>query len=173
MNIDALGFDKLLELLQKQELPTDVLPHAIVLVAKHRDAERIARAKPILRTYLDHPAPLVRKEAIWALGRWWKFSEFEEKFQEILVRDPDEECRWTAASSLGSIREGTKDAATLKLLATVVLNEGEHGIVRSSAYGAILTVLGGPRASEALRMHDFIEKIPDVDWDLVRSLANP
>jgi hypothetical protein len=70
----------------------------------------------------------------------------EDRIREILVSDPDRDCRRQAAGALGSLFRGKRDREVLTLLVEIAKNEREEMDVRAFAYAAALDVLGVSRA---------------------------
>lgn len=64
--------------------------------------------------------------------------------------------------------EKTHDRPTLRFLAGIVHNEHENEVVRTSAYSAILSVLGRPKAEQFATSFSSRFTFPqDVKWELV------
>jgi hypothetical protein len=105
---------------------------------------------PILLKLLEHNDGIVRNNAIVSLGFDLHFTPIVEKLLAMLLDDPDEDCRSSAAGALGNLCHDSNDRKVLKALGTVSLNDVDQD-VRISAYQALLSVNGLPR-DEYLRL---------------------
>lgn len=164
-------FEETLRTLQQHELLVEAIGPAILVVGKHHDPIRIQRSKAVIAGFLDHPDAWVRHEALFCLGLWWAFPEFEDKFKDMLLQDPDELVRSTAAHCLGVLKRGAKDVSILSFLARVVLRQDEDPSVRSVAYGAMLMVAEPSNPKKATRFLSYMEGIEKIDLQWVRSFV--
>jgi HEAT repeat protein len=128
--------------------------------------EHFLHAKPDVEALLDHPDPLVRYNALGALGYNWASTDRVDKILEILGNDPDGDCRRRAASVLGCIFSNLNNRAIAKLLGQVVLNDEEEDDVRVTAYLALLNVFGLYRTLYRPNM-----TLKDIDWELIMSFS--
>lgn len=133
-------------------------------------SENLVEAKPDVERLLDHKDEIVRYNAIAALAYEWGITSRNKRIVEILLGDPDRDCRRQAAGALGSLFRNTKDRDTSRTLADVVLNEGEERDVRAFAYTAFLDVLAVPRPHQPNAVG--MDLASDVDWNLVRQYAS-
>lgn len=126
-------------------------------------------ARPEVERFLQSEEPELRFVALKVLTRYWRLPQHWQTARDVLEHDPDEECRFRAASDLGSLKMNTKDKETLSVLAQVVRNEREKPVVREAAYTAMKAILHyDPREQLHLAAHNLdLEK--DVDWKLVDS----
>src|SRR5205807_6384504 len=99
--------------------------------------------------------------------RHWNLAEHWETARRFLERDPDTDCRLMGASALEALKQNTRDTRTLGVLARVVRNEQEQGIVRRASYRAMLGVLRhDPR--EQFELASQGDDLPAVvDWTMV------
>ena len=126
-------------------------------------------ARPEVERFLQSEEPELRFVALKVLTRYWRLPEHWKTARDVLEHDPDEECRFRAASDLGSLKMNTKDRETLSVLAHVARNEQEKPVVREAAYAAMKAVLHyDPQEQLQLAAHSLnLEK--DVDWEMVDS----
>ncbi|MBM3940928.1 MAG: hypothetical protein FJ318_08615 [SAR202 cluster bacterium] len=99
------------------------------------------------------------------------------------LADIDEEARRDAATEVGRGWLGTRDPTVARRLAVIVLDRWQGLLVRSTAYKALLDVLGYPR-SHPKRYFDFFgpmdaipidtanDTITGVDWRLLERAAD-
>jgi HEAT repeat protein len=100
-----------------------------------------ATSEAILISLLGNSDPIVRYNAIIALG----FDRGVRLASPILIRmvedDPDEDCRSASASALGHMFQNTKDRDMLQVLSAAALHDPDDE-VRRSAYRGVLIVSG-------------------------------
>lgn len=116
----------------------DEICRAIVGIAKPYDAHVIGASAALVATFLDHPDPSVRHEAIWFLGSWGHLPEYASRIHGTACMDSDVYNRAFAAKSLGSILKQDKCSALTKLILAFVEDEQEEIEVRLSAYSGLL-----------------------------------
>ncbi len=119
-------------------------------------------ARPEVEALLHSDDFELRFVALKVLTRYWHLTEHWETARQVLLHDPEVDCRFRAAHDLGALERNTQDRRTLTVLADVVCNEEEDQIVRKVAYAAMLEVLAY-NAKEQWRV-----TINRVDWDLVK-----
>lgn len=105
---------------------------------------------PVLIQLLDHEDPIVRYNAVMALGYDFHYRPATDKLLGLLVRDEDVDARSVAAGALNTLWQGTKEPRILEALAHSALNDPDED-VRESAYMALLFVHGLP-PEEQLRL---------------------
>jgi hypothetical protein len=142
------------------------------LVSSRRDivgayAEEMALDRQNAERYLQHHDSKVRCAAISMLHFYWDARHdtlFRRGCEEIAYSDPDPEVRGIALLTLGACYEDTCDLRVAKLLAQVVLDEGQPSLTREGAHFGLRRVVGCPvQQPSQLRFPDH------VDWALVRN----
>lgn len=104
--------------------------------------ENFVESKPDVERMLDHPDPIVRYNTISTLAFEGFGTSRPDRFVEVLLSDPDDECRRIAAGALGTLFRGTGDELILSSLAKSALNLDEAGHVRKWAYKSFLEAAG-------------------------------
>jgi hypothetical protein len=156
---------ELLERLRQGKLTTREIYHFIQKCGEQNFRE----ARPDIERLLKSDIPELRFVSLKVLTRYWDLMEFWSVAKDVLENDPDEECRFRAASDLAYLKRDTGDKITLSVLARVVRNEQENSIVRQSAYAAMTEIIHyDPREQFRLAVKDR-NLIEDVDWSLVDS----
>ncbi len=125
-------------------------------------------ARPEVEALLQSDDFELRFVALKVLTLYWHLAEHWETAYQVLLHDPEVECRFRAARDLGSLKRNTQDARTLNVLAHIVCNEQEELVVREASYAAMLGVLHyDPKEQWRIvsRKFDFAT---DVDWELVK-----
>lgn len=111
----------------------------------------------------------LRFVALKVLTQYWHLAEHWKTAYQVLLHDPEVECRFRAAGDLESLQRNTQDARTLNILAHVVCNEQEAFIVREASYAAMLGVLRyDPREQWRMAAHG-VDFATEVDWEMVNS----
>jgi hypothetical protein len=147
-------------------------PKEIASLAADIGRDNVIEAIPDLEALLYHPDEIVRYNAIGSLG--YKFARTQisriDRLVEILRSDPDEDCRRIAASVFGVLYAGSKDKEIENILSRAVRDQTENPGVRIFAFTALQNIAGIPRTKQPDPNKMNIEEI---DWDFVRSLADP
>ena len=128
-------------------------------------------ARPEVESLLHSEDFELRFVALKVLTRYWHLKEHWETARQVLLSDPEVECRVRAAHDLGSLMRNTQDPRTLHVLAQVVQNEQENLTVREAAYAAMKEVLQYDAREQlhmATRRFDFNR---EVDWNLVNQYS--
>jgi hypothetical protein len=134
--------------------------------------QRYQAARPEVEALLTSDDPELRFVALKVLTQYWHLAEHWETARQVLLHDPEEECRFRAAGDLGVLEQNTQDRRTLVVLANVVCNEAENPIVRESAYAAMLSVISyNPKEQLRMAAHG-VDFATEVDWDLVKQYCN-
>jgi HEAT repeat protein len=126
--------------------------------------EHFEQALPAIEKLFDHHDPIVRMNALDAIGFTFGETSRLSRIVEILKADVDEDVRSSAATSLAGLSGEAVKKATLAILAQTVRNEAETDFVRLSAYQGILSIKD---VAHADRPDVFNEKLSDIDWGLV------
>jgi hypothetical protein len=160
-------WEEVLDRLKRGQIPPDQIGHAIVKIGKPFDHARILAAKNTVARYLDHNDSWVRREAMWFLTSWGRLKEYQPALIQALRTDPDLDNRSFAATCLGRLGQGTKDAEVIAALKTTVEDSDLEQLVRLYAYGALLQVVKG---IPDLGYSPHEQKLSKVDWEWVSSL---
>lgn len=121
--------------------------------------------RPHLERLLQHPSPMIRRQALRVLGWAWMEDDRVPVFLEMLQNDPDESVRSAAAFSIGVIRRDSKDRALLGDLAAL-LPDCPDGL-RVCVYQSLLAVAGRQSKSSEIGKPSG----PGIDWKLVESFT--
>jgi len=160
-NITNLSLNKRLSLLREGRLSAREIADAVADFG----SENFVEAKADVERLLDHGDEIVRYNAISTLAYEWGTTDRPERVVEMVLNDPDVDCRRNAASALGSLFRSSNDSKILEILANVVLDPAQEDQVRCSAYAALLDVLGVPKQHQP---DTFSLKLDaQVDWILV------
>lgn len=128
-------------------------------------------AETDVNALLDHDDSIVRYNALATLAYEWGRTPRIDRIRDILLTDPDSDCRRQAAGALGSLFRGQQRRDVLDLLASVVKNSLEDHSVRIFAYTGALDVIGVSRAlqpnpgslevgpNELLALDDYLKTI--------------
>ena len=127
---------------------------------------QIREAGSLVARFLTSDDPDLRNVALMVLALDLGLHEYAETALRFLTEDPDPLCRMSGASAAGGFMQGTNDRRTLVVLARVASNEQEDEQVRSSAYRAILSVIGRSNLEQFMASRDYPN---NVDWQLVAS----
>lgn len=151
-------------LLQQGQLQDRERYEALQKFGQHR----FLKARPEVEALLQSDNPYWRMNALKTLTHYWQLPEHWQTACTFLKDDADEDVRASAAEALGALKRGTKDRATLAILAHVVLNAQEARGVRQAAYAAMKAIVHyDPREQfELFRVFDIRR---DADWQWVRS----
>jgi hypothetical protein len=125
-------------------------------------------ARSEVEALLESDVPDLRFVALKVLTRYWRLMEHWETACAVLLHDPEVECRFRAASDLGSLMMNTQDTRTLKVLAQVVCNEQEEDVVREEAYAAMKAILQyDPHEQFHIASRSF-DLAKEADWEMVK-----
>ncbi len=125
-------------------------------------------ARPEVEALLQSDDFELRFVALKVLTLYWHLAEHWETAYQVLLHDPEVECRFRAATDLGSLKKNTQDTRTLSILAKVVCNEQEEIIVREASYAAMLEVLHyDPKEQWRIASRKF-DLATGVDWEMVK-----
>ncbi len=150
--------------LQGGILPPEETYHVVHEFGRHNFQNAFPVVEPLLRSR----APQLRAVALEVIAGHWRMPGYWDTICRRLTEDPDVECRFRAASLIGSIKRDTGDQGALHLLAQVVSNTAEHHLVRASAYGAMLQILHYPSMEVFRTSGGKFDPDRDADWELVR-----
>jgi len=152
-----------LEALRQGALSPREIYHAIQAFGEMNFQE----ARPEVEHFLKSEDPELRFVALKVLTQYWRLTEHWKTARDVLLHDPDEDCRFRAAGNLGSLMMNTHDKPTLSILARVVHNEQEKRVVRSAAYAAMRGILHfDPREQLHMAAHG-VDFAKEVDWKMV------
>ena len=155
----------LLESLRRDALSPHEIYHAIQAFGEMNFQE----ARPEVERFLKSEDAELRFVALKVLTRYWHLAEHWQTARDVLEHDPDEECRFRAASALADLKRNTQDRFTLRVLAHVVRNEQENPIVREEAYAAMKAILDfDPREQFQIASRG-LDWEKGVDWKMVDS----
>jgi hypothetical protein len=125
-------------------------------------------ARPEVEALLQSDDFELRFVALKVLTQYWHLAEHWETAYQVLLHDPEVECRFRAASDLRSLKMNTQDARTLNVLAHIVCNEQEELVVREASYAAMLGVLHyDPKEQWHIASRKF-DLATGVDWEMVK-----
>jgi len=161
------NWDDLLDQLKNGQIPHDQVGSTIVKLGKPFASARIIAAKDTIALYLNQSDSWIRHEAMWFLTAWGKLNQYQPALIGAHRTDPDNDNRSFAATCLGRLREGTRDAEAVAALKGMVVDQTQDELVRLYAYGALRQVVNGD-SDLAYSGHE--HKLSDVDWDWVNSL---
>lgn len=118
-------------------------------------------SEAILISLLANSDPIVRYNAIIALGFDRGVRSASTILKSLLENDPDEDCRSASAGALGQMFQKTKDQEVLHAVGRAALKDPDEG-VRRSAYKAALIVWGvSPEEHLALLRNETLVVEPD------------
>lgn len=158
---DKNKLKNLLEKLKNREIPEDRIAKTIALFGR----EMFKEARKEVEKYIHSKDEIIRYNALVTLILDWGLQEHYETAKKLLLNDSDEDVRGLGAACMGSLKRGANDKEALRTLLKVFKNKKEHWLVRSSAYSAILDIIGVPRQEQPGALGDDYEK--DVDWDII------
>ena len=122
--------------------------------------------------YLRHEDGQIRGRAIFTLALEMNLVGYRDTCEQMMVEDPDDDARRSAATALGHLLSGTHDLDAMKKLARVLRDPSEDVITRSSAYDSILKILGAPYTKQQLGAYPshIAMLIERANWDLVEGI---
>lgn len=124
-------------------------------------------ARPEVEMFLKSEDAELRFVALKVLTSYWRLEEHWTTACDVLEHDPDEDCRFRAASALGALKRNTQDSSTLSVLAQVVRNKREKRVVREAAYAAMKEVLQFEPLEQFKMATHGLDLEKDVDWNMV------
>ena len=127
---------------------------------------QIKEASSLVARFLTSDDPDLRDVALMVLTLDLGLQEYLDPALRFLLEDPDPYCRICGACAVGSLMQNTNDHRMLAVFTRTALNEQEDGQVRSSAYRAILPVIGSSNLEQFIASHEYPK---NVDWQLVAS----
>jgi hypothetical protein len=127
----------LFDRLQRGRLPIEEQRNLAADFGKLKDPA----SEAALVSLLSNGDPIVRYNAIIALGFDRGVRSASTTIATILDSDPDEDCRSASASVLGHMFQSTKDEKVLQVVGRAALHDPDED-VRRSAYKAALIVWG-------------------------------
>lgn len=159
------------ELFQKMhDLQQGKIPHKeIYHTIREFGRENFCEARPVVERFLTHEDEQLRYIALEVLTNHWRLAEHWQTARDFLEHDPDDDCRRMGASSLEALKMNTKDRLTLEVLARVVCNEQEDGMVRVSAYEAMHSVIHFDPRKQFKMTCKGTSLLREIDWNMVKS----
>jgi hypothetical protein len=161
--------EQLLKALRRGALTNREIYHAVQAFGENN----FQAARPEVEALLNSDDCELRFVALKGLTRYWHLTEHWETARQVLLHDPEVECRFRAAHDLGTLERNTQDRSTLTVLACVVCKEVEEDqIVRETAYVAMLEVLAYNAKEQWYMVVHRIDLATDADWGLVKRYCN-
>jgi HEAT repeat protein len=149
--------------LRSGRLPLHDLPDVIHEFGE----ERFDEALPEIVASLTSPNERVRYMALHVLTFHFQLKDYKPAAIEMLLHDPDEDCRRQAAAGLGSLMKNTEDRESLHALAQVVHNEEETEAVCASAYKSMYSIVHYDRQQQKQLTETLFEPGFTFDWEFV------
>lgn len=159
----------LLQQLRNETLPSDDIYHVIHELGR----AKVMEAVPDIARFLTDKNPEYRYVALEVLSNHFRLQEYWTIATDALHHDPSEHVRIGAAAALVALKMSTKDVATLRELAQVVVDEAEDELVRQAAWSAILGVINWNWEEQRRLARRSIDLRNEVDWGLVRQYVPP
>ncbi|HKY32790.1 MAG TPA: hypothetical protein VJV23_09660 [Candidatus Polarisedimenticolia bacterium] len=138
----SLSGPRLLEAARMAEEGSSAAEHEAVRAIDRLGRSLDVGARDVLETFLGHPSPVLRANAMKVLALHWRLREYTEHVLWSLASDEDVDCRRAAALCLGSLYEGTRDRGIGTELAAALARQGEEECVRWACYHALVSVDG-------------------------------
>ncbi len=178
----------------RPEITDDVIVRLIRAVARNQVSNfglrrlihwiggaRLTQLEPEILQFLKHPNREIRAEALSVLSLSWDLRKHRALYEHLLLKDPDESVRDTAATSLGYVLRGTRDRRAVRLLSRTLRDRTETCSVRHNAYEALYDLwFYRPRRPSRPHRHFldlFLKTLNDpggweagVDWSLVAAI---
>lgn len=154
---------KLLNKLKKGKMPKDEIPHIISIFGKNRFLE----AKKEVEKYIDREDEIIRYNVLSTLILDWGLKEHY-KTAIRMLNDSDEEVRGMAVACIGSLKRGTKDGESLRIVLRVFEENKNNWFMRDSAYEAILNIEGVPEDKRPTKR--ILNPKKDIDWNLIHKI---
>ncbi len=153
--------------MQAGSVPPEDIYHVVHEFGEHNFREAFSVVEPLLHS----SDPQLRAVALEVIAGHWGMPGYWDTIVRRLTEDPDIDCRFRAATLIGSLKRDTDDQDALHLLAQVVSNTSEHHLVRAAAYGAMLRILHYPLLEVFRTSGGRFDPDRDADWELVRRYA--
>lgn len=163
-NIEKEELNRLLNKLKNDKMSKKDIAHIISLFGSNIFKE----AKREIERYIDDKDEIIRYNVLTTLILDFGLREHYKTARRLLLNDPDAEVRGLSATCIGSLKRETKDKEALSILLNTLKNKKEHWLVRSSAYSAILDILGIPRRQQPGALGDDFEDY--IDWNLIKTV---
>ena len=129
--------------------------------------ERFEEALPEIVNFLISTDEVVRYMALHVLTFHFQLKEYKSAAIEMLLHDPDEDCRRQAAAGLGSLMKNTGDPESLHVLAQVIHNDEEAELIRATAYKAMYGIVHYDRHQQDQLNETLFEPGFTFDWTFV------
>ena len=142
-------------------------PNSLSGVIHEFGEERFDEALPEIVSSLTSPNERVRYMALHVLTFHFQLKDYKYAAIEMLLHDPDAECREQAASGLGSLMKNTGDLESLHVLAQVVHNEKEPKLTRAIAYTSMYGIVHYDRHQQDQLTETLFKPGFTFDWEFV------
>jgi len=129
--------------------------------------ERFEEALPEIVNYLTNSDEVIRYMAMHVLTFHFQLKKYKYAAIEMLLHDPNEQCREQAAAGLGSLMKNTQDTEALHVLAQVIHNEKEVEMIRAIAYKAMHSIIHYDRQEQRHLNETLFKPGFSMDWDFV------
>ena len=129
--------------------------------------EHFEEALPEIVSSLNSTNERVRYMALHVLTFHFQLKDYKPSAIEMLLHDPDEECREQAASGLGALMKNTGDLESLHVLAKVVHNEEEPKLTRAIAYASMYSIVHDDRQQQDQLTETMFKPGFTFDWKFV------
>ncbi len=133
-------------------------------------------AQSEIEPFLYSPDASVRSSALHTLACSFHLNDYWPIAVQFLLYDSEYGPRTQGATALAWLKEGSRDRATLHILASVVRDPYEYTLVRDDAYQAMIVVENGQE-----RGWEILDTPPgksfdlqrDTDWNFVHACIDP
>jgi hypothetical protein len=124
------------------------IPHQEIYGLLHAlgEAGLVEAAEDVARFVRDRD-PNLRYIALNVLTFHWDMPMYRRECEQLLFEDPDEQVRGMAAAGLGFVLRESKDCTATSMLLQKLRDKNETGLVRHSAYDAVVDVWLSPHDS--------------------------
>lgn len=129
--------------------------------------EQFREALPEIINALTSSDERQRYMALHVLAFHFRLKEYKYAAMDMLLHDPDEDCRQQAAAGLGSLMKNTGDYEALHVLAQVIHNDHETDLIRSVAYRAMHTIVHYDRNQQKQFTVTLFTPDFQIDWAFV------
>lgn len=123
--------------------------------------------RPEVEHFLAHPEPRLRSAAIRVLAFYWALEAHRQTAEQMWRGDPSEDVRAVALMAWGRLYDGSKDAAALTSLISLLNDLMAGEAVRAQAWASLLSVAGIPQAQWPTQVAVYGRVDALVDWSLV------
>jgi hypothetical protein len=110
------------------------------------EAGLVEAAEDVAR-FVRNPDPNLRYIALNVLTFHWNMPMYRRECEQLLFEDPDEQVRGMAAAGLGFVLRESKDCTAASMLLQKLRDKNETGLVRHSAYDAVVDMWLSPHDS--------------------------